>query len=110
MELVRSDNCHRIRNRAARSIVRDLSVQRPFEKLGKHHRGTRARFTDESSLVELVRISAVRRTGLDLDEHQNAEKRRARRSRPTISIWLGRLFRHCLLYWEAGFCGGGRGE
>ena len=44
----------------------------------QHHRRTRARFTDESSLVELVRISAVRCTGLDLDEHQNAEKRRAR--------------------------------
>ena len=83
MDFVRSDNCHRIRNRAARSFVRDLSIHRSFEKLGQHHRRTRARFTDESSLVELVRISAVRRAGLDLDEHQNAEKRRARRSRPT---------------------------
>ena len=49
-----------------------------FEKLGEHHRGTRARFTDESSLVELVRVSAVRHAGFDLDERQDAEKRRAR--------------------------------
>ena len=77
MDFVRGDNCHRIRNRAACSVFRDLSIHRAFEKLGQHHRRTRARFTDESSLVELVRISAVRCTGLDLDEHQNAEKRRA---------------------------------
>ena len=51
----------------------------------QHHRGTRARFTDESSLVELVRVSAVRCTGLDLDEHQNAEKRRAL---ATASSWV----------------------
>ena len=109
MDFVRSDYCHRIRNRAARSFVRDLSIHRAFEKLGQHHRRTRARFTDESSLVELVRISAVRCTGLDLDEHQNAEKRRARpasavdglrrgeRSRPTYLRPSRRhVFPHCL--------------
>ena len=83
MDFVRGDNWHRIRNRMARSFVSDLSIHRSFEKLGQHHRRTRARFTDESSLVELVRISAVHCTSLDLDACQNAEKRRARRSRPT---------------------------
>ena len=33
-----------------------LQSNASFQKLGEHHRGTRARFTDESSLVELVRI------------------------------------------------------
>ena len=84
MDLVRSDNCHRIRNRAAGSLGRDPSVQQSFEKLGEHHRGTRARFTYEFSLVELVRVSAVRRSGFDLDEHQNAEKRRAGIARPNL--------------------------
>ena len=84
MDFVRSDNCHRIRNRAARSLVRDPSVQQSFEKLGEHHRGTRAHFTDESSLVELVRVSLVGRTGFDLDEHRSAEKRRARPWRRTL--------------------------
>lgn len=84
MDFVRSDNCHRICNRAARSLDRDSSVQQWFDELGEHHRGTRARFTDESSLVELVRVSFVRRTGFDLDEHQNAEKRRAGTARPTL--------------------------
>ena len=54
-----------------------------FQKMGEHHWGTRARFTDESSLVELVRVPPVNHTDFDLDERQNAEKRRARRSRPT---------------------------
>src|SRR4029077_7079832 len=77
MDFVRGDYCHRIRSRASRSFVRDFSIHRSFEKLGQHHRRTRARFTAESSLVELVRISAVRRTGLYLEEHEDAEKWRA---------------------------------
>ena len=84
MDFVRSDNCHRTRNRAARSVGRNPSVQQSFEKLGEQHRGTRQRFTDESSLVALVRVPAVRRTGFDLDEHQSAEKRRAGTARPTL--------------------------
>ena len=83
MDFVRSDNCHRIRSRAARSVVRDPSVHRAFEKLGEHHWRTRARFTDESSLVGLVRVPPVDHAHFDLDEYQNAEKRRARRSRRT---------------------------
>ena len=102
MDFVRSDNCHRIRNRAACSFVSDLSIHRSFEKLGQHHRRTRARFTDESSLAELVRISAVRSTGLDLDACHNAEKRRApprrpRGSRPThLRPSRRHVFPHCL--------------
>ena len=84
MDFVRSDNCHRICNRAARSLGSDPSIQRSFQKLGEHHRGTRTRFTDESSLVALVRVSAVRRIGFDLDERQNAEKRRAGTACPTL--------------------------
>ena len=68
MDFVRSDNRHRIRSRAARSLVRDPAVRQSFERLGEHHRGTRARFTDESSLVELVRVLLVDHADFDLDE------------------------------------------
>src|SRR5215216_4293411 len=83
MDFVRSDNWRRIDSRATRSVVRAPPIDRAFEKLGAHHWRTRARVSDKSSLVELVRLSAVRCTGLDLDEHQNTEKRRARRWRRT---------------------------
>ena len=71
-----------------------------FEKLGEHHRRTRARFTDESSLVELVRISAVGRTGLDLDEHENAERRRAPDGR-ALPIYVLLVATYFLTVWQA---------
>src|SRR5262245_55333824 len=45
--------------------------------MGEHYRGTRARFARESSLVELVRVPALRRTLFDLDECSNADERHA---------------------------------
>ena len=110
MDFVRGDNCHRLDNRAAWSVVRDLSIH-AFEKLGEHHRRTGARFTDEFGLVELVRISAVRCTNFDLDEHQTVEKRRARLSRPAnLRPPRHHLFAHRLasalgLFFCFDFCG-----
>ena len=69
MDFVRSDNCDCIGDRAARSIVRDPAVRRAFEKLGEHHWRARACVTDESSLVELVRVPPVAHAGFDLDWH-----------------------------------------
>jgi len=72
MDFVRSDNCHRIRiERRVPSVA--ILQSNSHLKIGRAHRGTRARFTTESSLVELVRVSAVRPRRFDLDEHQNAE-------------------------------------
>jgi hypothetical protein len=98
MDFVRSDNCHRIRNRAARSFVRGPSVHRSFEKLGAHHWRTRARFTDESSLVELVRVPAVRHAPVLIwMSVRTPKKRRARRSRPThLRPSRRHVFPHCL--------------
>ena len=101
MDFVRSDNCHRIRNRAARSVVRDPSVHRSFEKLGEHHWGTRARFTDESSLVELVRVSAVVHADFDLDEHSE----RGETARPgelrALPIYVLLVATYFLTVWQA---------
>src|SRR4029077_13316406 len=103
MDFVRSDNCHRIRSRAAPSVVRDPSGSWSFEKLGRYDRGTRAGFTDESSLVELVRVSPGDRAHFHLDECSNAKKRHAGTVR--LSSNLCALDRDLLLDHLAGALG-----
>jgi len=105
MGFVRGNNCDCNRGRAARSVVRGPSVQRAFERLGEYHWRARACVTDESSLVDLVRLLSVANTVFDLDEHQNSRRRALAtasrlRSRPTdlrpsrcnvfLTVWQAR--------------------
>jgi hypothetical protein len=68
MDLVRRHNRRRVRGRAAHSVFPNPSLRNSFEKLGKDHRGTRTRFTVESSLVELVWVPLADHSHFALDE------------------------------------------
>ena len=77
-----------------------LQSTQSFEKLGEHHRGTRARFTDESSLVELVRVSVVRRAGFDLDEHSE-RRETARTGLRALPVYVLLIATYFLTIWQA---------
>ena len=75
MDLVRRHHCHRIHTRETCSVVPNSSLCNGFEKLGNHHWRTGTRFTNGSSLVELVWIPPADHARFDLDECQDSKKR-----------------------------------
>jgi hypothetical protein len=74
MAVVRIDNCHRVRSRAARSLVRDSPANGHFKEWASTIGELSTRFTDESGLVQLVRVPPFAHANFNLDDvHPDAK-------------------------------------